>query len=120
MRVVRVALIVGLCFAVSGCALRTVLTCLDHALLCAAGVAAASAGGRGVGAFGTQAAPTTPGLRIAAARRPVAVATSDYSKLDEPAINRLAAAAGDGLRHDDPSADEEILDIPAFLRRQAD
>jgi hypothetical protein len=59
-------------------------------------------------------------LRIAAARRPVAVATSDYSKLDEPAINRLAAAAGDGLRHDDPSADEEILDIPAFLRRQAD
>jgi cell division protein FtsZ len=87
----------------------------------AVGVAAApAAGGRGVGAFGTQAAPTTPGLRIAAARRPVAVATSDYSKLDEPAINRLAAAAGDGLRHDDPSADEEILDIPAFLRRQAD
>lgn len=40
MRVVRVALIVGLCFAVSGCALRTVRTCLDHALLCAAGVAA--------------------------------------------------------------------------------
>jgi cell division protein FtsZ len=87
----------------------------------AVGVAAApAAGGRGVGAFGTQAAPTTPGLRIAAARRPVAVATSDYSKLDEPAINRLAAAAGDGLRHDDPEADEEILDIPAFLRRQAD
>jgi cell division protein FtsZ len=87
----------------------------------AAGVAAApAAGGRSAGAFGTQTAPTTPGLRIAAARRPVAVATSDYSKLDEPAINRLAAAAGDGLRHDDPSADEEILDIPAFLRRQAD
>ena len=87
----------------------------------AVGVAAApAAGGRGVGAIGTQAAPTTPGLRIAAARRPVAVATSDYSKLDEPAINRLAAAAGDGLRHDDPEADEEILDIPAFLRRQAD
>ena len=87
----------------------------------AVGVAAApAAGGRGVGAFGTQAAPTTPGLRIAAARRPVAVATSDYSKLDEPAINRLAAAAGDGLRHDDPEADEEILDIPAFLRLQAD
>ena len=87
----------------------------------AAGVAAApAAGGRSAGAFGTQAAPTTPGLCIAAARRPVAVATSDYSKLDEPAINRLAAAAGDGLRHDDPSADEEILDIPAFLRRQAD
>ena len=65
-------------------------------------------------------APLAGGLRSAAVRRPVAVATSDYSKLDEPAITRLAAAAGDGLRHDDPVADEEILDIPAFLRRQAD
>ena len=68
------------------------------------------------------AAPATSagGLRSAAVRRPVAVATSDYSKLDEPAITRLAVASGDGLRHDDPVADEEILDIPAFLRRQAD
>jgi cell division protein FtsZ len=68
------------------------------------------------------AAPATSagGLRNAAVRRPVAVATSDYSKLDEPAITRLAVASGDGLRHDDPVADEEILDIPAFLRRQAD
>jgi cell division protein FtsZ len=65
-------------------------------------------------------APATGGLRSAAVRRPVAVATSDYSKLDEPAISRLAVASGDGLRHDDPLADEEILDIPAFLRRQAD
>lgn len=40
MRLVRVALVVGLCLAVSGCALRTVRTCLDHAILCAAGVAA--------------------------------------------------------------------------------
>jgi len=39
MRAVRVVFVVGLCFAVSGCALRTVRTCLDHAVLCAAGVA---------------------------------------------------------------------------------
>ncbi|MCW5715438.1 MAG: hypothetical protein KIT43_13085 [Bauldia sp.] len=40
MRVVRVVLVVGLCFAVSGCALRPARTCLDHPVLCAAGVAA--------------------------------------------------------------------------------
>ena len=51
-------------------------------------------------------------------RRPVAV-TSDYSKLEVPAYERLKAAAGDGLRHE-PEAAEDILDIPAFLRRQAD
>jgi cell division protein FtsZ len=51
-------------------------------------------------------------------RRPVVVA-SDYSKLDVPAYERLKAAAGDGLRHE-PEGTEDILDIPAFLRRQAD
>jgi cell division protein FtsZ len=51
-------------------------------------------------------------------RRPVVV-SSDYSKLDVPAYERLKAAAGDGLRHE-PEAAEDILDIPAFLRRQAD
>jgi cell division protein FtsZ len=56
------------------------------------------------------------GLR--AGRRPVVVPT-DYSKLDVPAYERFKAAAGDGLRHE-PEVAEEILDIPAFLRRQAD
>jgi len=56
------------------------------------------------------------GLR--AGRRPVVVPT-DYSKLDVPAYERFKAAAGDGLRHEAEVA-EEILDIPAFLRRQAD
>jgi len=51
-------------------------------------------------------------------RRPVAV-SSDYSKLDVPAYERLKSAAGDGLRHE-PEAADDILDIPAFLRRQAD
>ena len=85
-------------------------------------VAAAAAAAQMPRASSPFAAPATSagGLRNAAVRRPVAVATSDYSKLDEPAITRLAVASGDGLRHDDPVADEEILDIPAFLRRQAD
>jgi cell division protein FtsZ len=85
-------------------------------------VAAAAAAAPMPRASSPFAAPATSagGLRNAAVRRPVAVATSDYSKLDEPAITRLAVASGDGLRHDDPVADEEILDIPAFLRRQAD
>mgnify|MGYP007127784208 CR=1 FL=1 len=36
---------------------------------------------------------------------------------EQPAVERYKAAAGDGLRHD---LSEDILDIPAFLRRQAD
>jgi cell division protein FtsZ len=85
----------------------------------AAAAAAASPMPRASSPFAAP-ANSAGGLRNAAVRRPVAVATSDYSKLDEPAITRLAVASGDGLRHDDPVADEEILDIPAFLRRQAD
>jgi len=51
-------------------------------------------------------------------RRPFAVG-SDYTKLEVPAIERLKAAAGDGLVHSAEPV-EDILDIPAFLRRQAD
>ncbi|HXQ31722.1 MAG TPA: cell division protein FtsZ [Steroidobacteraceae bacterium] len=43
--------------------------------------------------------------------------TPDYSQLERPAIQRKSAV-GDGLR---PEIDgDEVLDIPAFLRRQAD
>jgi len=44
----------------------------------------------------------------------------DYSRFEAPAASRgrPQRAVGDGLRHDMPS--EDILDIPAFLRRQAD
>ena len=43
----------------------------------------------------------------------------DYSHLDRPAIHRQPQrAVGDGLRADFGS--EDVLDIPAFLRRQAD
>jgi cell division protein FtsZ len=45
---------------------------------------------------------------------------SDYSVLDKPAIQRKRAV-GDDLRPDPaPMPAEEMLDIPAFLRRQAD
>ncbi|MDJ0928667.1 MAG: cell division protein FtsZ [Gammaproteobacteria bacterium] len=43
----------------------------------------------------------------------------DYAKYDQPTGKRLARAAGDGVEPvDEPSYD--LLDIPAFLRRQAD
>jgi len=76
---------------------------------------------------GTTSAPGARPARVAGSevprpiRRPVAVPT-DYSRLDVPAYERMKAAAGDGLRYDadSPEAVEEILDIPAFLRRQAE
>ena len=54
-------------------------------------------------------------LRSVRARGPLTA--SDYSALDKPTIVRQRAV-GDGLRTE-PDA-EEMLDIPAFLRRQAD
>ena len=56
-----------------------------------------------------------------AVRRPtptLAPVASDYADLDKPAVQRFARAVGDGVRHS--QVDEELLDIPAFLRRQAD
>jgi hypothetical protein len=42
---------------------------------------------------------------------------SDYSHFEKPAVQRKVAV-GDGLRSEAES--EDLLDIPAFLRRQAD
>ena len=67
-----------------------------------------------VGARASRIAAEAPRL----VRRTVSV-PSDYSKLDVPAYERFKAAAGDGLRHEAEPVDD-ILDIPAFLRRQAD
>ena len=54
-----------------------------------------------------------PAVRMV--RRPLS--SSDYAALDKPTVQRQRAV-GDGLRADaDP---EDLLDIPAFLRRQAD
>jgi cell division protein FtsZ len=57
-----------------------------------------------------------PQMRIVNRRE--ALTRPDYRSLDRPAYERQRAV-GDGLRAD-PNASEELLDIPAFLRRQAD
>jgi hypothetical protein len=54
------------------------------------------------------------GMRVVARPR----SASDYAAYERPTAQRQARAVGDGLR---PEADaEDVLDIPAFLRRQAD
>lgn len=60
-----------------------------------------------------QPAHAEPGIRMV---RRAAAAAPNYAEFEKPAHARRAV--GDGLRHD-ASADD-ILDIPAFLRRQAD
>jgi len=45
------------------------------------------------------------------------LSSSDYAQLDKPTVQRQRAV-GDGLRPD--VQPEDLLDIPAFLRRQAD
>ena len=52
-------------------------------------------------------------------RRPAGAAASEpnYHGLDKPTVQRKRAV-GDGL--EDAGLQEELLDIPAFLRRQAD
>jgi cell division protein FtsZ len=62
------------------------------------------------------AARAEPAMRMV--RRPgPASSAPDYSQLERPAIQRKSAV-GDGLRPDVEG--DEVLDIPAFLRRQAD
>ncbi|HSO06388.1 MAG TPA: cell division protein FtsZ [Pelomicrobium sp.] len=73
------------------------------------------------------ASPTISALPPVSRRRPdvavvpgrsTAAATPDYSRFDAPAASRhRQRAVGDGLRD---MSDEDVLDIPAFLRRQAD
>jgi cell division protein FtsZ len=55
-----------------------------------------------------------PPMRVVP-RRPLTAA--DYAALDKPAVQRQRAV-GDGLHA--PAETEDVLDIPAFLRRQAD
>jgi hypothetical protein len=44
---------------------------------------------------------------------------TDYANFEKPAVQRFARAVGDGMGAP-AKMDEELLDIPAFLRRQAD
>ena len=65
--------------------------------------------------LGQQAANADSPMRIV--RRPVAQTEPNYQTLDKPTVQRQRAV-GDGLEGD--GLQEELLDIPAFLRRQAD
>jgi cell division protein FtsZ len=57
---------------------------------------------------------SAPPMRVVR-RQPLS--STDYAALDKPTVQRQRAV-GDGLRPDTDS--EDLLDIPAFLRRQAD
>ena len=70
--------------------------------------------GREVPTLSKAAPPAEPAMRVVP-RRPLTAA--DYAALDKPAVQRQRAV-GDGLQGTVES--EDVLDIPAFLRRQAD
>ena len=63
------------------------------------------------------AAAIAPPLTMRMVRPKSPMAPSDYAMLDKPTVQRQRAV-GDGLRAEVES--EDLLDIPAFLRRQAD
>jgi cell division protein FtsZ len=58
-----------------------------------------------------------PPLTMRVIRHKSPMAPTDYAMLDKPTVQRQRAV-GDGLRAEVDS--EDLLDIPAFLRRQAD
>lgn len=69
--------------------------------------------GRGAAPAAARSGARGDGLKV------VSRAPGDYTGYDQPTIRRQQQrAVGDGLRADDGS--EDMLDIPAFLRRQAD
>jgi cell division protein FtsZ len=65
--------------------------------------------------LGQQAAQAGSPMRVV--RQPAAALEPNYQVLDKPTVQRKRAV-GDGL--DEAGLQEELLDIPAFLRRQAD
>jgi cell division protein FtsZ len=65
--------------------------------------------------LGHSAALSASPMRVV--RRPAQTTEPNYQQLDKPTVQRQRAV-GDGL--EDGTLQEELLDIPAFLRRQAD
>ena len=66
-------------------------------------------------------APAPRETAMRAVKRPMPTlqpVATDYAGLDKPAVQRYARAVGDGMGS--APVDEDLLDIPAFLRRQAD
>jgi cell division protein FtsZ len=64
------------------------------------------------------AAAIAPPLNMRVVRPRSPMAPTDYAMLDKPTVQRQRAV-GDGLRSTELDS-EDLLDIPAFLRRQAD
>jgi cell division protein FtsZ len=58
-----------------------------------------------------------PQMRVVQQRGRAPLAGPDYAALEKPTVQRQRAV-GDGMRVD--MSNEDLLDIPAFLRRQAD
>jgi cell division protein FtsZ len=65
--------------------------------------------------LGQNASQSASPMRVV--RRPAQAAEPNYQQLDKPTVQRKRAV-GDGL--EEGALQEELLDIPAFLRRQAD
>jgi cell division protein FtsZ len=66
-------------------------------------------------------APAPRDTAMRAVKRPMPTlqpVATDYAGLEKPAVQRYARAVGDGMGS--APVDEDLLDIPAFLRRQAD
>jgi cell division protein FtsZ len=66
-------------------------------------------------------APVARDSGMRAVKRPMPTlqpVATDYAGLEKPAVQRFARAVGDGVGSS--PVDEDLLDIPAFLRRQAD
>jgi cell division protein FtsZ len=61
---------------------------------------------------------TAAGRDMRIVRRPPPLSNSDYAAFDRPTVQRHQRAVGDGLRQEEEPQD--LLDILAFLRRQAD
>jgi cell division protein FtsZ len=65
--------------------------------------------------------PAAPSPAAAATEAKQSVAPTDYTKLDrQPAINRKSQEAAAMKKQAESKSDMDYLDIPAFLRRQAD
>jgi len=65
--------------------------------------------------------PAAPSPSPAATEAKQSVAPTDYTKLDrQPAINRKSQEAAAMKKQAESKSDMDYLDIPAFLRRQAD
>ncbi|MEO1201458.1 MAG: cell division protein FtsZ [Pseudomonadota bacterium] len=67
--------------------------------------------------LGQQAVNADAPMRIV--RKPATQTEPNYRGLDQPTVQRNKRAVGDGLEGDG-GLQEDLLDIPAFLRRQAD